>query len=156
MLYTLNRENKRNINIGTARYAYVPHMLLIGNYSQTLQLERIDILDINPKRPQRKRKHHISCYLDDKEYIAYRDKKSKTYYSQSEYIRKCVLDKKITVIPGVRELIIDLKRIGNNLNQLTHRVNAGEITVIGDNLKEINDDLTVVWDRLSKVIKKVK
>jgi len=109
-----------------------------------------------PKRPERKRKHHISCYLDDKEYIAYRDKRSKTYYNQSEYIRKCVLDKKITVIPGIRDLIIDLKRIGNNLNQLTHKVNYGEVTVLGDNLEEINDDLSVVWSSLSKVIGKVR
>ena len=113
-------------------------------------------MNINPKRPGRKRKHHISCYLDDKEYIAFRDNRSKTYYSQSEYIRKCVLDKKITVIPGIRDLIVDLKRIGNNLNQLTYKVNAGEVTVLGDNLKEIKDDLTIAWDSLSKVIKKVK
>jgi len=113
-------------------------------------------LDTDPKRPERKRKHHISCYLNEKEYIAFRDKKSKTYYNQSEYIRKCVLDKKIMVIPGIRDLIVDLKRIGNNLNQLTHRVNAGKVTVLGDNLKEIKDDLTVAWDSLFEVIKKVK
>jgi len=88
--------------------------------------------------------------------MAFRDKKSKTYYNQSEYIRKCVLDKKITVIPGIRDLIIDLKRIGNNLNQLTYSVNAGKVTVVGDDLKEINDDLTAVWGRLNEVIKKVK
>ncbi len=88
--------------------------------------------------------------------MAYRDKRSKTYYNQSEYIRKCVLDKKITVIPGIRGLIIDLKRIGNNLNQLTHKVNYGEVTVLGDNLKEINDDLSTVWSILSKVIGKVR
>ncbi|TET09714.1 MAG: MobC family plasmid mobilization relaxosome protein [Candidatus Atribacteria bacterium] len=128
----------------------------MGENPQTLQLERIDILNTNAKRPKRKRKHHISCYLDDKEYIAYRDKRSKTYYSQSEYIRKCILDKKITVIPGIRDLIVDLKRIGNNLNQLTHRVNSGEVTVLGDNLKEIKDDLSIAWGSLSKVIKKVK
>ena len=116
------------------------------------------MLNINPKprRPERKRKHHISCYLDDKEYIAYRDKRSKTYYNQSEYVRKCVLDKKINVIPGIRELIIDLKRIGNNLNQLTHKVNYGEVPVLGDNLKEIEGDLSIVWDNLLKVIKKVR
>jgi len=134
----------------------VPHILLIGDNPQTLQLERIDILNTNTKCLERKRKHHISCYLDDKEYIAYRDRRSKTYYNQSEYIRKCILDKKITVIPGIRDLIIDLKRIGNNLNQLTRRVNTGEVTVLGDNLKEIEDDLAVVWGSLSKVIKKVK
>jgi len=88
--------------------------------------------------------------------MTYRDKRAKTYYSQSEYIRKCVLDKKITVIPGVRDLIVDLKRIGNNLNQLTPKVNAGEVTVLGDNLKEINDDLATTWDSLSRVIRKVK
>jgi len=130
-------------------------MLLIGDNPQTLQLERKDILDIKAKRPERKRKHHISCYLDDKEYIAYRDKRAKTYYSQSEYIRKCVLDKKITVIPGIRDLAVDLKRIGNNLNQLTYRVNTGEVTVLGDNLKEIKDDLKAVWEKLSKMLKKI-
>ncbi len=116
------------------------------------------MLNINPKprRPERKRKHHISCYLDDKEYTAFRDKKSKTYYNQSEFIRKCVLDKKITVIPGIRDLIVDLKRIGNNLNQLTYKVNSGEVTVLGDSLKEINDDLSTIWGSLSKVIGKVK
>jgi len=116
------------------------------------------MLNVNPKprRPERKRKHHISCYLDDKEYMAYRDKRSKTYYNQSEYIRKCVLDKKITVIPGIRDLIIDLKRIGNNLNQLTYKVNSGEVTVLGDDLDKINDDLSIVWKGLLKIIKKVK
>jgi hypothetical protein len=114
------------------------------------------MLNTNLRRPERKRKHHISCYLDDKEYMAYRDKRSKTYYNQSEYIRKCVLDKKINVIPGIRDLIIDLKRIGNNLNQLTHKVNSGEVTVLADNLKEINDDLSIVWKGLLKIIKKVK
>jgi len=114
------------------------------------------MLNTNARRQERKRKHHISCYLDDKEYMAYRNRRSKTYYNQSEYIRKCVLDKEITVIPGMRGLIIDLKRIGNNLNQLTHRVNTGEVTVLGDNLKKIKDDLTVAWDSLSEVIKKVK
>jgi uncharacterized linocin/CFP29 family protein len=113
-------------------------------------------LNINAKHPGRKRKHHISCYLGDKEYIAFRDIRSKTYYSQSEYIRKCVLDKKVTVIPGIRDLIVDLKRIGNNLNQLTHRVNAGEVTVLGDNLKEIKDDFSIAWGSLFEVIKKVK
>lgn len=136
---------------------YVWHTYVkFGGFPKPFNQKGLDILNINPKRPERKRKHHISCYLDDKEYIAYRDKRSKTYYSQSEYIRKCVLDKKITVIPGIRDLIVDLKRIGNNLNQLTYKVNAGEVTVLGDNLKEIKDDLSIAWDSLFEVIKKVK
>jgi len=30
------------------------------------------------------------------------------------------------------------------------------VTVLGDNLKEIEDDLSVVWNNLSKVIGKVR
>jgi hypothetical protein len=123
---------------------------------QTPQSRKERFLNKNTKNPNRKRKHHISCYLDDREYITFRDKKSKTYYNQSEYIRKCVLDKKITVIPGVRDLVVDLKRIGNNLNQLTYNVNSGKVVFLGDDLKEINDDLASVWSRLNEVIKKVK
>ena len=41
-------------------------------------------------------------------------------------------------------------------SKFSHKVNYGEVTVLGDNLKEINYDLSEVWSGLSKVIKKVK
>ena len=35
-----------------------------------------------------------------------------------EYILSCVLEKQIVNMDGIKELIPELKRIGNNLNQI--------------------------------------
>jgi len=103
----------------------------------------------------RKRKNFVALWLDEKESIKLKDKVSKTNYNQSEYIRNCVLNKKITVIPGIRDLVIEIKRIGNNLNQLTRSVNRGTLTVLGDDFKVIKEDLKTVWDRLAAALKKI-
>ncbi len=43
--------------------------------------------------------------------------------------------KNITVIPGIRDFMIELKRIENNLNQIPRQANEGAITIIGNNIK---------------------
>ena len=103
----------------------------------------------------RKRKNFVAFWLNEKELIQLKNKISKTNLSQSSFIRKSILNKNITVIPGIRDLVIEIKRIGNNLNQLTHAVNRGTLTVLGDDLKVIKEDLKAVWDRLAAVLKKI-
>ncbi len=103
----------------------------------------------------RKRKHSLGIWLDEKELTQLKNRISKTNFKQSEYIRRCLLNKNITVVPGIRELIIELKRIGTNLNQLTRSVNTGALTVLGDNFKDIKKDLKEVWARLALVLKKI-
>ena len=103
----------------------------------------------------RKRKNFVAFWLNEKELIQLKDKISKTNLNQSDFIRKSILNKNITVVPGIRDLIIDIKRIGNNLNQLTRSVNTGTLTVLGDDLKDIKEDLKAVWDKLAVVLKKI-
>ena len=103
----------------------------------------------------RKRKYSLGIWLSEEELIRLKNKVSKTNYNQSAYIRNCVLNKKITVIPGIRDLVIEIKRIGNNLNQLTRSVNRGTLTVLGDDFKVIKEDLKTVWDRLAAALKKI-
>lgn len=66
----------------------------------------------------RKRKFLVAFWLDDDEILSLKNKISKTSLTRSDYLRKCSLDKNITVVPGIRDLIIEIKRIGNNLNQI--------------------------------------
>ena len=42
-------------------------------------------------------------------------------WSLSDYIRSCINGKPVTVIEGADALTDELRRIGNNLNQLTRR-----------------------------------
>jgi len=103
----------------------------------------------------RKRNYPVTVWLDEKELVLLKDKVSKTYFYRSDYIRKCSLGKNITVVPGIRDLIIEFKRIGSNLDQLTRSVNHGTLTVLGDNLKDIKEDLRTVWGKLARVMKKL-
>ncbi|GAH09528.1 unnamed protein product, partial [marine sediment metagenome] len=70
----------------------------------------------------RKRNYPVTVWLNEKEMILLKDKVSKTYFCRSDYIRKCSLGKNITVVPGIRDLIIEFKRIESNLDQITRSV----------------------------------
>ncbi|MHB8278026.1 MAG: MobC family plasmid mobilization relaxosome protein [Candidatus Humimicrobiaceae bacterium] len=103
----------------------------------------------------RKRKNLVGFWLDDNEYLSLKNKIAHSGLTCSGYLRKSSLDKNITVIPGIRDLIIEIKRIGNNLNQITRLANEGSLTILGDNLKNIKEGLKEVWESLAKTLKKI-
>lgn len=78
-----------------------------------------------------------------------RAKKAKM--SKSDYIRHCVFNKEITVIDGLDEFAKQLKAIGNNLNQLTIRVNMGHFEAV--NLAETKEQLGKIYDLLTSLCK---
>lgn len=80
-------------------------------------------------------------------------KVTKSKINQNEYIIRCLLDKEIVVIDGLREQTIELKRIGNNLNQLTRAVNEGRANC-GEELQDINKEMKEVWQLLRLLIQR--
>jgi len=61
----------------------------------------------------------------------------------------------MTIIPGIRDFTIEIKRIGNNLNQITRLANEGSIKIIGNDLSDIKEDLKKVWEQLDATLKKI-
>jgi hypothetical protein len=105
----------------------------------------------------RKRNNPVTIWLDEKEMINLKDKVSKTQYLRSDYIRKCSLEKKITVIPGIRDLIIEFKKIGSNLDKISRSIDndSGDQIILADDLKSIKEDLKKAWAKLAIVMKKI-
>jgi len=103
----------------------------------------------------RKRKFLVGFWLDDDEFLSLKNNISKANLTCSGYLRKCSLDKTIIVIPGIRDLIIEIKRIGTNLNQITRSANEGSIKILGDDLSDIKEDLKKVWEQLAATLKKI-
>ena len=54
----------------------------------------------------RKRKKPVTFWLSENELSLLKNKISKTSLTRSDYLRKCSLNKDITVIPGIRDLVI--------------------------------------------------
>ena len=68
----------------------------------------------------------------------------------TKYLTVCGLNKDIVVIQNLKEFQIELRRIGNNLNQLTRLCNEGIITCL--DLENIKKQVNEIWQLLNLLI----
>ena len=78
-----------------------------------------------------------------------------SYRTVSRYLRDCALGKEITVIPGVDDLASELRRVGNNLNQITRAINSGHSAGI-DGIDEIREGVKGIWQSLNSLRRDVR
>ena len=103
---------------------------------------------MNKTRPKQ-----LSFRVNEEEYQKLQERVQESGKSQQEYILSCVLNKPITNTDGIKELIPELKRVGNNLNQIAHALNGGryyQYNLITDNQKELDK----VWQSLKQFLQK--
>ena len=100
----------------------------------------------------RKRPHQVKVYLSESEREKFDKLVAKSKLNKSEYMRKKLLDEDVIVIEDIKELMKELKAIGNNLNQLTRIANTER--QIG-NLRDMQEELSEVWDKVIEVLKRV-
>ena len=84
--------------------------------------------------------------IEEKAYFSYR--------TPSMYLRDCALDKKIIVVKGVDDVANELRKIGNNLNQLTKAVNSGYIYEV--DLRETREEVARIWQLLNSLTQEVR
>ena len=68
----------------------------------------------------------------------------------SDFVRDCVFKKEMIIITGADDVAAELRRIGNNINQLTRAVNAGFVSQI--NLTETRKELEKIWQSLNSLL----
>ena len=97
----------------------------------------------------RRREKQIKFYVNEKEYDQIKKKVEKSKLKQQEYLIKSALNKKIIVIDGLKEILLELSREGNNLNQIAKKINEGEQR----DIKEMKNKLNNLWDLIEKILK---
>ena len=81
------------------------------------------------------------------------EKKSKRYnMTISKFIISSCLKDKIVVVNGLDKIDSELRRIGNNINQLTKLANEKIITVV--DLKELRMEVNNIWQLLKQLVQK--
>ncbi len=95
---------------------------------------------------------HFNFRVNEKEYNKIKSKIEKSKLNTSEYLLKSAMDKEIIVINGLEEIIIQLRKIGNNINQLTKLCNQGRLTSI--NLEDVKKEMKSIWQLLNLLIQK--
>ena len=72
-----------------------------------------------------------------------------SHMSMSNYVAACCLGQQIVIIDGLKEVLKELKAIGNNLNQLVTLAHMGKVTVI--NLSEVRQLLSDIRTTVREV-----
>lgn len=106
--------------------------------------------------PNRKRNKQVKFYLSDEEYQQFIEKVEKSKLNQTDYFVKCVTEKKITVIEGLKETLTELKRIGANMNQISKNLNIGIFIGTIEDLRNIKAELLKTTDSIIAVLTRVK
>ena len=89
----------------------------------------------------RKRNHRVVFYLNDKEFEAFEQKAKRSSRSREAFIRKAIEDVQIKELPpaDLHKLIWEIRRVGNNIDQILMIANAKGILNIPDLRKAIDD-----------------
>ena len=105
--------------------------------------------------PERKRDKQLKIWVSQEELDMIHQKMAEFGTThQGAFIRKMVIDGYIVKldIPELKEIIRLLGPIGNNVNQMARKVNAGS-SIYKEDIEEINTKLEQVYKMLIRVIR---
>ena len=94
----------------------------------------------------------INIRLTEKEKSIIELKAKKLNMTITKFIISSCLKDKIVIVKGLDRVDTELRRIGNNINQLTRLANEKIITVI--NLKELRMEVNNIWQLLKQLVQK--
>ncbi len=101
----------------------------------------------------RKRNHVVPIRFSDHELSVIDANAKKAHMSRTEYLVSAGMGKPIVILDDLKPTLTELRRIGNNVNQLTRKANSGEVYVVG--LNEINEQLGAIAVGLYAIQKEV-
>jgi hypothetical protein len=77
----------------------------------------------------------------------------KSGLKQAEYLRQVILKPRIISTEGMKEIVPELKRVGNNLNQIARAVNAGGYDPkMTDEVMRVGKELDNIWQLLRQFV----
>ena len=94
----------------------------------------------------------INLRVTEKDYDKISKKAKKAKLNISQYVSLSALDRDIVVFEDLKELIHQLSKVGNNLNQLTLLAHQNRLKEV--NVKETMTVLKSIWETIDKFTKK--
>ena len=94
----------------------------------------------------------INIRLTEKEKSIIELKAKKLNMTITKFIVSSCLKDKIVIVNGLDKVDTELRRIGNNINQLTRLANEKIITII--DLKELRMEVNNIWQLLKQLVQK--
>lgn len=91
----------------------------------------------------------IAMRFRENDYMAIKRKAEKANMNFTEFVTAATMNKPVTVINGLSDVLKEQKAIGRNLNQLTTLCNMGKI--IYPDLTELINQYGKVYEKISEI-----
>ena len=91
----------------------------------------------------------FSIRISSQDLETIRQKAAQAHMSQSDYVTACCLGKRIMILNGLTEVLRQQKAIGNNLNQISLKINAGAFTSY--NFREVIEMQKAIYEELYRI-----
>ena len=91
----------------------------------------------------------FSTRMASEDRAAIKELAKQSHMSMSNYVTACCLGQQIIIIEGLKEVLKELKAIGNNLNQMVTLAHIGKVTVI--NLGEVRQLLADIRTTIREI-----
>ena len=102
----------------------------------------------------RKRPKQIVIRLSEQEYEELKIKVEQSGKNQQQYIIEALTKKRVVNTDGLKEVAGELKRQGNNLNQIAKRLNQMEPVSYGQFQEDIKE-FTQIWQLLKQSLQEL-
>ena len=102
----------------------------------------------------RKRSHQVSFRLSDEEYQMLMYKLSQSKMNKTSFFIFAIRNQKIIVVEDYVQILAELKRQGNNLNQIAHRFNQ-YIRVPDEEILSTLNDCRACYRKLHQISYKI-
>jgi len=103
----------------------------------------------------RRRNIQVKVYLSEEEYRVFSKQVEKSKQSQTDFFINCVKGKNIVVVEGLRDVMVDLKRIGANINQISKNLNGGFFQNADRELRDIRERFDDITNVMLEVLREV-
>ena len=96
----------------------------------------------------------IGFRVTEAEYNKIEKKAQKAKMNISQYVSLSALDRDIVVFEDLKDLIHQLSKVGNNLNQITMLVHQGRVKAV--DLESVKKVVEEIWQLLNSLTEKTK
>lgn len=104
-------------------------------------------------KPNRTKSKQVSFRVTEKEYEKIMNLVVLSGKSQQEFLTTAIINTKVTNLDGLKAVVPEMKRMGNNLNQIAKRLNEGAgAYVTQSQWAELIGGYSEVWQLLKQFI----
>lgn len=102
------------------------------------------------------RTYKVTFRMNEKEYQSFKKKVTRSKLKQSDFLRTCVAEKEIIVVPGLEEFAKQILAIGNNLNQVAKNLNSHYFVNTSEDIEKVRQDLGALREEAIEVLQKIR